>query len=124
MLSRAAVLLQACDCLYGVLLVAGRVVAVERGAAAPGLNVFDLLLLLNFSSSNESLRYVGHQHPTTQVSNSQPLPAAVLSLSRGCAAQQQTVVLPLTTLTPAGTARRLCQCACPTSSPMPSCMRT
>lgn len=52
------VLLQACDCLYGILLVAGRVVAVERGAAAPALNVFDLLLLINFSSSNESLRCV------------------------------------------------------------------
>lgn len=48
---------QACECLYGVLLVAGRVVAVERGAAAPALNVFDLLLLINFSSSNESLRH-------------------------------------------------------------------
>jgi len=47
---------QACDCLYGVLLVAGRVVAVERGSSAPPLNVFDLLLLINFSSSNESLR--------------------------------------------------------------------
>lgn len=50
--------LQACECLYGILLVAGRVVAVERGAAAPALNVFDLLLLINFSSSNESLRQV------------------------------------------------------------------
>lgn len=75
-LCRAVVLLQACDCLYGVLLVAGRVVAVERGAAAPSLNVFDLLLLINFSSSNESLRCAGHQHSTTQVSNLQPFPAA------------------------------------------------
>jgi hypothetical protein len=48
--------LQACDCLFGVLLVCGRVVAVVRGAAAPSLNVFDLLLLINFSTTNESLR--------------------------------------------------------------------
>jgi hypothetical protein len=58
MLRCCPVMLQACDCLYGILLVAGRVVAVERGAAAPALNVFDLLLLINFSSSNESLRCV------------------------------------------------------------------
>ena len=50
--------MQACDCLYGILLVAGRVVAVERGSAAPPLNVFDLLLLTSFASSNESLRQV------------------------------------------------------------------
>jgi hypothetical protein len=61
MLRCCPVLLQACDCLYGIVLVAGRVVAVERGAAAPALNAFDLLLLSNFSSSNESLRCVGRK---------------------------------------------------------------
>ena len=57
MLCCAVLWLQACDCLFGVLLVAGRVVAVVRGSAAPSLNVFDLQLLINFSTTNESLRW-------------------------------------------------------------------
>jgi hypothetical protein len=86
-------LLQACECLYGVLLVAGRVVAVERGAAAPALNVFDLLLLINFSSSNESLRYAGHQHSNTH-NCSTCIPCLLpCSASRAIAEQQLTTPL-------------------------------
>eukprot|EP00775_Hariotina_reticulata_P007620 gene7620-7822_t len=45
------------DALYGVLLAGRRVVAVETGRGPPPPHVFDLLLLTNFTNSNESLRH-------------------------------------------------------------------
>jgi hypothetical protein len=49
-------LLQSGEALYGVLLVGRRVLAAATGKGPPPLNVFDLLLLINFANSNESLR--------------------------------------------------------------------
>jgi hypothetical protein len=48
---------QSCDCLYGVLVVGQRVMAVEHGAGTPAINAADLLLLVNFVGSNASLRW-------------------------------------------------------------------
>jgi hypothetical protein len=50
------VLLQSGEALYGVLLVGRRVLAAATGKGPPPLNMFDLLLLINFANSNESLR--------------------------------------------------------------------
>jgi hypothetical protein len=49
-------LVQSSDALYGVLLAGRRLVAVETGRGPPAPNVFDLLLLSNFTNSNESLK--------------------------------------------------------------------
>ncbi|WIA40971.1 hypothetical protein OEZ86_004619 [Tetradesmus obliquus] len=45
------------EALYGVLLVGRRLLAAAAGKGPPPLNVFDLLLLVNFANSNESLRH-------------------------------------------------------------------
>lgn len=50
--------MQSSDALYGILLVGGRVLGVETGKGPPPVNVYDLLLLANFTNSNESLRCV------------------------------------------------------------------
>jgi hypothetical protein len=56
LLLRHVLNLQTGEALYGVLLVGRRVLAAATGKGPPPLNVFDLLLLVNFANSNESLR--------------------------------------------------------------------